>query len=872
MKFWKILLVALCSTAGISAASAVESDQVPINSDTFPDPAFSDWVEQQDADEDGFLSESERDAVTNMDLRKQGIQDLTGLEWFQSLEKLNCSENDLVELEIIDFPALQSLTCNENPRLETLTLSDVPELEHLYCFHSNLSELDLHDVPNLTYLAWGGSPLEELDLSENPNLHTLHVLGGNLTHADLSHNENLDTLLWNHTLIETLDLSHQTNLTYLNCTDNQLTSLDLSNNPKLETIYAGKNKLLAIRIPDGIEPFCDLTEQRPAAFDLPAGENGFLLSDLVPWMDTDQVSQLNGAVLEGNRIQLDSPNQAITYRYTDGAAELDAAVTVTGENDWQVPLHIDSWTYGEPAAQPQAQPAFGTAAFFYAASPEGPFQPEVPIHAGTWYVQAIVEETPQYAGLESVASFEIYPARPEYLAPNMKSATYGDYLADVSLESQFFWENGSLRVGNVGEQTHLAFYVPSDLIDYQMVEHIPVVVNVSPYDGTRLPIPQVSSRAEAESIVIKHGDWILQPGTDYTTALVSQENNALFTIEFQGNYTGTVTQTFPDSITSGGSGSTNTGNSSNSNTGSSGSNASTTFVISAQATSGGTISPDGKIQVKRGAPPQFTMRAQEGYRLRTILIDGKSIGAQETYRFDPVSKNHTISAEFVPVSTLPTSDQTGVSDVLDTQTHGAYVSGYPGNQFGPEDALTRAQAAQLFYSLLKNQDISTTTHFTDGPSDAWYAKAVNTLASMGIISGVGDDKFLPNQPITRAEFVTMATKFAQPSLRQELDFPDVTPDDWFYENVMCAADYGWISGYPDGTFGPNLLVTRAQATVILNRILGRSADRDFIAHHAELKTFSDVPASHWAYYDICEAANAHTYEHISHMELWEALL
>lgn len=184
-------------------------------------------------------------------------------------------------------------------------------------------------------------------------------------------------------MIETLDLSHQTNLTYLNCTNNQLTSLDLSNNPKLETIYAGKNKLLAIRIPDDIEPFCDLAEQRPAAFDLPAGENGFLLSDLVPWMDADHVSQLNGAVLEDNRMQLDSPNQTITYHYTDGAAELDAAVSVTGENDWQVPLHIDNWTYGEPAAQPQAQPAFGTAAFFYAASPDGPFQPEVPVHAGT---------------------------------------------------------------------------------------------------------------------------------------------------------------------------------------------------------------------------------------------------------------------------------------------------------------------------------------------------------------------------------------------------------------------------------------------------------------------------------------------------------
>lgn len=276
--------------------------------------------------------------------------------------------------------------------------------------------------------------------------------------------------------------------------------------------------------------------------------------------------------------------------------------------------------------------------------------------------------------------------------------------------------------------------------------------------------------------------------------------------------------------------------------------------------------------MKHGATPQFTIHAQEGYRLRTVLIDGKSIGAQATYRFDPVSKNHTISAEFIPVSTLPTADQTGVSDVLDTQTHGAYVSGYPDNRFGPEDALTRAQAAQLFYSLLKNQDISMTAHFTDVPIDAWYAKAVNTLASMGIISGVGDNKFLPNQPITRVGFVTMATKFAQPSLRHELSFPDVTPDDWFYESVMCAADYGWISGYPDGTFGPNLLVTRAQATVILNRMLGRSADQDFITHHTELKTFSDVPTSHWAYYDICEAANAHTYEHSSQMERREALL
>ena len=130
---------------------------------------------------------------------------------------------------------------------------------------------------------------------------------------------------------------------------------------------------------------------------------------------------------------------------------------------------MENWTYGQPAPQPVAQSAFGNVSFRYGSSPQGPFQPEMPTRAGTWYVQALVEETAQYQGLEAVASFRIDPAIPEYLAPDTKTATYGDYLADVSLEPQFFWENGSLRVGNAGEQTHLAFYVPEDWIDYQVV-------------------------------------------------------------------------------------------------------------------------------------------------------------------------------------------------------------------------------------------------------------------------------------------------------------------------------------------------------------------------------------------------------------------
>ena len=863
MNLWKkglALSLVLGMTAGMVFTSGAESTSIPLDSSTFPDPAFLSWVQQKDTDGDGFLSQSERDAVAEMDLRKKGIQDLSGLEWFDRLEKLNCSENDLSSLELDDFPALTSLTCNENPRLSSLDLSGAPALEQLSCFHSNLSQLDLHDVPDLMYLAWGGSPLDELDLSGNPELHTLHVLGGNLTHADLSHNEKLDTLLWNHTWIETLDLSHQRELTFLNCTDNHLTWLDLSGNEKLEAVYAGNNRLLAIQMPEGVEPYCDLTGQRPASYQLPEGENGFQLSELVPWMTAEPINALSGGTLERDRVQLDAPNATVTYRYTDGVAVLDATLSVTGENGWQVPLHMDSWTYGEPAATPEAKPAFGSVEFFYGPSPEGPFQSELPTIAGTWYVQAKVEGTAQYDGLEAVAVFRIAPAVPDYSAPGHKTATYGDYLANVSLESGFFWENGSLRVGDAGEQTHYVFYVPEDIVDYQVVQHIDVSMTVLPYDGTLLPIPTISDRAEAERLVIRHGDWVLEPETDYVTEFVTEGETVQFIIRFQGNYMGTVIRTFSEDSEAGtGSG------------GGGGESVRATIPIYAKATAGGTITPEGTLWVYRGETPRFTVRADEGYRLKDVLVDGKSVGSDRTYRFDPVSKSHTISAEFVPLDALPSPEDTGVADYLDTETHNVFLTGYPGNYFGPDDSLTRAQAAQIFYALLRDQNVPITTGFSDVSDDAWYARAVNTLASLGKVSGVGENQFLPEQAITRAEFVTMAMGFADLVSHPDSTFPDVEPEDWYYKAVMSAADYGWISGYPDGSFGPDRLVTRGEAAVMLNRMLERRADRDFLDSHAGVTRFRDVPESHWAFAEICEAANAHSYQRIDGEEVWTGL-
>ena len=117
---------------------------------------------------------------------------------------------------------------------------------------------------------------------------------------------------------------------------------------------------------------------------------------------------------------------------------------------------------------------------------------------------------------------------------------------------------------------------------------------------------------------------------------------------------------------------------------------------------------------------------------------------------------------------------------------------------------------QMFYNLLLEKDVEITVEFEDVPADAWYAKPVNTLASLGILSGVGNGRFDPERSITRAEFTVIAMKFANTSGGGVNIFSDVNEDDWFYSAVVDSTQYGWINGYPDGTFRPDNPITREQ--------------------------------------------------------------
>lgn len=305
------------------------------------------------------------------------------------------------------------------------------------------------------------------------------------------------------------------------------------------------------------------------------------------------------------------------------------------------------------------------------------------------------------------------------------------------------------------------------------------------------------------------------------------------------------------------------------------------YTVVLKSTSGATLTANGfnaTIWVKKDAELPIVAPAVSGYLITgsssVTVIGGQKVNGGYTITFTYTQNSGgtvivTPSNPSKPSNPNKPSDPgdtnrpaspsvTGVSKMLESENHIAYMGGYGNGMFGPNDQMTRAQVAQMFYNLLKDKNIVITVNFSDVQSSDWYATAVNTLASLGIIRGVGDGIFDPNRSITRAEFATIALRFADKTADSTNPFTDVASNDWYYSAVLNAVGFGWITGYSDGTFRPNASITRAEVATIVNRMLDRNADHDFVNGNATA-SFVDVPSNHWAYYNIMEATTPHTH-------------
>lgn len=205
----------------------------------------------------------------------------------------------------------------------------------------------------------------------------------------------------------------------------------------------------------------------------------------------------------------------------------------------------------------------------------------------------------------------------------------------------------------------------------------------------------------------------------------------------------------------------------------------------------------------------------------------------------------------------------------------AYIAGFPDGTFKPGKEVTRAEAVRMFVKLVNNGaelPKNPTTSFKDA-NNAWYSDEINYAVAKGFIKGYSDGTFKPNQAITRAEFAQMISVFVKNGYPGTGSFKDVKGH-WASDAISALYGNKNIKGYSDGTFKPNQKLTRAEAVTILNSVFGRNTKSTSFANVSEagLKRFSDVAKSHWAYYEILDASNGHNaakIEGIDQVSIWQ---
>ena len=206
--------------------------------------------------------------------------------------------------------------------------------------------------------------------------------------------------------------------------------------------------------------------------------------------------------------------------------------------------------------------------------------------------------------------------------------------------------------------------------------------------------------------------------------------------------------------------------------------------------------------------------------------------------------------------------ETDVPETLNSDNHFAYIVGYEDGLVRPNADITRAEVAAIFFRLLKDDvrdsNLTAENAFNDVAFGLWHNKSISTMANIGILKGRTADTFVPNAPITRAEFAAICSRFDQSNVEIKSDFNDISGH-WAEKEIRRAASLGWIKGYADGSFKPDQNITRAEAASMINRMLHRLPETvdDLLDGMVQ---WQDNQPSDWYYINMQEATNSHDFK------------
>ena len=255
--------------SALAAGETHANSTIELSSYYFPDKAFREYLKATfDKNGDKKLHPAERNAVKEIIVQDMNISNLYGIQFFPHLKHLDCSNNQLTELDVSKNTELVTLDCSgneltsldvhENTALEYLSCSknqltelnvrQNAALQSLYCYNNQLTKLDVSQNPALVKLSCMGNPLTSLNVSQNPALKELYCYGNQLTKLDASKSTELVTLDCSSNQLTSLNVSQNPALKKLSCYGNQLTKLDVSKNTALEFLSCDDNKLTSLDV------------------------------------------------------------------------------------------------------------------------------------------------------------------------------------------------------------------------------------------------------------------------------------------------------------------------------------------------------------------------------------------------------------------------------------------------------------------------------------------------------------------------------------------------------------------------------------------------------------------------------------------------
>ena len=639
-------------------------------------------------------------------------------------------------------------------------------LKELYCWNNDLLELDLSYNPNLEVLDCSFNiDMESLTLSNCFKLKSLDCNYTALQDLDVSKNPDLTSLVCYSTKLSSLDISNNLLLETLDVYDAHLVTLDITNNIRLTSLDCSCNDMCAVDSVVGVEN-CTLLQE----------DDAFVFE---PQNVVERGHSWNSGVVTA--VPTCGQKGELTYACTHCGITKTEDIAATGQD---APDADHSWGSGVVTVVPTC---IQKGEMTYTCTSCGKTKTEE--------IAATGQDAPDAdhswdSGVVTITPTCTQKGETTYTCTNCGKTRTED-IAVTEHNYSADWKSD--------ETNHWHGCVCGEIMDKSI--HVKTWDKDSSYHWEKCNICGWVNTAKT--------DHVYDDAQDTTCNICSYERTVTPPV-------GPVSPISPAPPVSGGS----------------------YYIINATTGEGGSITPNGRVSVRENKNQAFTIIPDEGYAVADVLVDGKSVGAVIEYTFEKVSKSHTIKVTFRESSTgykaclkneicpiWPYTDASttawyhnGVHYCIENEL----MSGYGSNRFGPNDTLTRGMLVQILYNKADRPAVSGDSPFDDMAPNAWYIDAMKWAAANGIVEGYGNDRFGPDDPITREQLAVMLWRYADsPAISEALNnFVDKGKASEYALNALrWAVKNGIMYGKNNGVLDPRGNATRAEVAAMLQRYM-----------------------------------------------------